>query len=63
MQFIERLGYTLKERTSVVVRAGQLGLMPFPGFAARWLVPKLIREGLSVCSFEKQGAKEGQASA
>ena len=63
VRFIERLGYTLEERTSVVVRAGQLGLMPFPGFAARWLVPRVIREGLSVCLFEKQKARESQPSA
>ena len=54
IRFIEQLGYTLTERAPLVVRAAQLGLMPFPGFAARWLTPKVIREGLSVCAFERK---------
>jgi methyltransferase (TIGR00027 family) len=31
----------------------QLGLMPIPRFGARFFLPKVIREGLSICVFER----------
>ena len=52
-KYVAGLGYTLKSRTSIVLTATKLGLMPIPRFGARLFLPKVIREGLSVCVFER----------
>jgi methyltransferase (TIGR00027 family) len=56
VEHVRRLGYVLREQTSIPLRAAELRQLPallsLASFVLRWLLPKL-RDGYTLCLFER----------